>query len=175
MLTMGPLAHMTVTIHELQSSRRPQSGRGTILAPPSTQSKGITHEQTHQSQVHAGRPAGRHAQAFRLQARRGAGADPRPGELLVKSLYLSVDPYMRGRMNDAKSYAAPVEIGGVMVRRRGGRSDRIEQPASSPSATSCKASSAGRSIRSATARGCARSIPRSRRSRPRWACWACRD
>ena len=37
------------------------------------------------------------------------------GELLVSSLYLSVDPYMRGRMNDAKSYAAPVAIGGVMV------------------------------------------------------------
>jgi NADPH-dependent curcumin reductase CurA len=37
------------------------------------------------------------------------------GELLVKSLYLSVDPYMRGRMSDAKSYAAPVAIGGTMV------------------------------------------------------------
>src|SRR5882724_4055931 len=35
--------------------------------------------------------------------------------MIVKSLYISVDPYMRGRMNDAKSYAAPVEIGAVMV------------------------------------------------------------
>jgi NADPH-dependent curcumin reductase CurA len=41
--------------------------------------------------------------------------DPGPGELLVKALYVSVDPYMRGRLRDAKSYAAPVEIGGVMV------------------------------------------------------------
>jgi NADPH:quinone reductase len=40
---------------------------------------------------------------------------PNAGEMLVKTLYVSVDPYMRGRMNDAKSYAAPVEIGGVMV------------------------------------------------------------
>jgi NADPH-dependent curcumin reductase CurA len=40
---------------------------------------------------------------------------PNPGEVLVRSHYISVDPYMRGRMNDAKSYAAPVEIGGVMV------------------------------------------------------------
>lgn len=40
---------------------------------------------------------------------------PNAGELLAKTLYVSVDPYMRGRMNDAKSYAAPVEIGGVMV------------------------------------------------------------
>jgi NADPH-dependent curcumin reductase CurA len=41
--------------------------------------------------------------------------DPGPGEVLVEALYLSVDPYMRGRLRDAKSYAAPVEIGGVMV------------------------------------------------------------
>ncbi len=40
---------------------------------------------------------------------------PNVGEMLVKSLYISVDPYMRGRMNDAKSYAAPVDIGAVMV------------------------------------------------------------
>jgi hypothetical protein len=40
---------------------------------------------------------------------------PNAGEMIVKTLYVSVDPYMRGRMNDAKSYAAPVEIGGVMV------------------------------------------------------------
>ena len=37
------------------------------------------------------------------------------GELLVKTLYLSVDPYMRGRMNDGPSYAAPAEIGAVMI------------------------------------------------------------
>ena len=43
-------------------------------------------------------------------------AVPAPGEgqILVRSIYLSVDPYMRGRMNDVKSYAAPVAIGGVM-------------------------------------------------------------
>jgi NADPH:quinone reductase len=41
--------------------------------------------------------------------------EPNPGEFLVKALYISVDPYMRGRLRDAKSYAAPVEIGGVMV------------------------------------------------------------
>ena len=40
---------------------------------------------------------------------------PNDGEMLVKILYLSVDPYMRGRMNDAKSYAQPVQIGEVMV------------------------------------------------------------
>jgi len=37
------------------------------------------------------------------------------GEVLVRALYLSVDPYMRGRISGMKSYAAPVEIGQVMV------------------------------------------------------------
>ncbi|MGO4387796.1 NADP-dependent oxidoreductase [Microvirga sp. 2YAF29] len=37
------------------------------------------------------------------------------GEVLVRNLLLSLDPYMRWRMNDAKSYARPVEIGQVMV------------------------------------------------------------
>jgi len=37
------------------------------------------------------------------------------GEVLLRTLYLSLDPYMRGRMSAAKSYAAPVELGHVMV------------------------------------------------------------
>jgi len=40
---------------------------------------------------------------------------PGPGEVLLRTRYLSLDPYVRGRMNDAKSYAAPMEIGDVMV------------------------------------------------------------
>ncbi len=36
------------------------------------------------------------------------------GEIRVRSLYLSLDPYMRGRMNDAPSYVPPVEVGAVM-------------------------------------------------------------
>ena len=39
---------------------------------------------------------------------------PGAGEVLLRTLFLSLDPYMRGRMSDAKSYAAPVPIGGVM-------------------------------------------------------------
>jgi len=41
--------------------------------------------------------------------------DPQEGEVLLRVVYLSLDPYMRGRMSDAKSYAAPVPLGGVMV------------------------------------------------------------
>lgn len=36
-------------------------------------------------------------------------------QMLLRTEYLSLDPYMRGRMSDAPSYADPVEIGGVMV------------------------------------------------------------
>jgi NADPH-dependent curcumin reductase CurA len=39
---------------------------------------------------------------------------PGPGEVLVRHSFLSLDPYMRGRLNDAKSYAKPQEIGAVM-------------------------------------------------------------
>ncbi|MGY3038599.1 NADPH-dependent curcumin reductase CurA [Rhodanobacter sp. TND4EL1] len=48
---------------------------------------------------------------------------PADGELLLRTLYLSLDPYMRGRMSDAKSYAAPVAIGDVMV---GGTVSRVQ-------------------------------------------------
>ncbi|MCW2993197.1 MAG: NADP-dependent oxidoreductase [Conexibacter sp.] len=37
--------------------------------------------------------------------------DPGPGEVLVRNSYMSVDPYMRGRMNDAKSYVPPFQLG----------------------------------------------------------------
>jgi NADPH-dependent curcumin reductase CurA len=39
---------------------------------------------------------------------------PREGELLLRTLWLSLDPYMRGRMSAAPSYADPVAVGGVM-------------------------------------------------------------
>ena len=39
---------------------------------------------------------------------------PGPGQALLRTIWLSLDPYMRGRMSDAPSYAAPVPIGGVM-------------------------------------------------------------
>src|SRR3978361_2150105 len=43
-------------------------------------------------------------------------AMPAPGEgqVLLRTIWLSLDPYMRGRMSDGPSYAAPVPMGGVM-------------------------------------------------------------
>ena len=46
---------------------------------------------------------------------------PERGQVLVKALYLSLDPYMRGRMSDAKSYAPSVKIGEVMTGGAVGR------------------------------------------------------
>ena len=40
---------------------------------------------------------------------------PSEGQVLVRNHWLSLDPYMRGRMNDTKSYAAKAEIGEVML------------------------------------------------------------
>ena len=39
---------------------------------------------------------------------------PGPGEILVRNTHLSVDPYMRGRMNDVKSYVPPFQLGQAM-------------------------------------------------------------
>lgn len=41
--------------------------------------------------------------------------EPADGQVLLRTVYLSLDPYMRGRMNDTPSYAEPVKIGEVMV------------------------------------------------------------
>ena len=41
--------------------------------------------------------------------------EPGPGEVLVRSQWLSLDPYMRGRMSEARSYAKPTEVGEVMT------------------------------------------------------------
>jgi NADPH-dependent curcumin reductase CurA len=41
--------------------------------------------------------------------------DPGPGEVLVKALYVSVDPYQRGRMGTARSYAKGLELGDVIT------------------------------------------------------------
>ncbi len=40
---------------------------------------------------------------------------PQAGQVLLRTLFLSLDPYMRGRMSDAASYAAPVELGATMI------------------------------------------------------------
>lgn len=55
-------------------------------------------------------------------------ARPKEGEIQIETLYLSVDPYMRGRMNDAKSYAKPYEIGGTFGGGAVGRVTESQHP-----------------------------------------------
>jgi NADPH-dependent curcumin reductase CurA len=50
---------------------------------------------------------------FRLET--APAPEPGPGQLLLRTRWLSLDPYMRGRMSAGPSYAAPVEVGEVMT------------------------------------------------------------
>jgi NADPH-dependent curcumin reductase CurA len=59
------------------------------------------------------RPVGEpKASDFRIEDQ--AIPTPGPGQVLLRTIWLSLDPYMRGRMSDGPSYATPVPIGGVM-------------------------------------------------------------
>lgn len=44
--------------------------------------------------------------------------EPGPGQVLVRNVFMSVDPYMRGRMNDVKSYIPPFQVGEVLQDRK---------------------------------------------------------
>ncbi len=57
---------------------------------------------------------------------------PGPGEVLVRARFLSLDPYMRGRMSAAKSYAKSVEIGEVMEGATVGHVVASNHPAFAP-------------------------------------------
>jgi hypothetical protein len=54
--------------------------------------------------------------------------DPREGEVLMRGIYLSLDPYMRGRISGARSYAKPVDVGAVIEGRVVGQVARSRHP-----------------------------------------------
>lgn len=56
-------------------------------------------------------------------------APPGPGEVLARTVWLSLDPYMRGRMSEGPSYAAPVAVGGVMEAEVVGEVEASADPA----------------------------------------------
>jgi NADPH-dependent curcumin reductase CurA len=87
--------------------------------------------ETNHQIVLAARPVGMPKESdFRMVE--GSVPEPRPGQALVRSIYLSIDPYMRGRISTAKSYAKPVEIGEVMVGEAVGQVLRSEAPEHAP-------------------------------------------
>ena len=57
---------------------------------------------------------------------------PGDGQVLISIRYLSLDPYMRGRMSDAPSYAPPVAVGGLMVGGTVGEVLESRDPAFKP-------------------------------------------
>lgn len=80
-------------------------------------------QQAHRNRrwVLASRPHGAPvADNFRLEE--SDIAEPGTGQVLLRTVFLSLDPYMRGRMSDEPSYSPPVDIGGVMV---GGTVSRV--------------------------------------------------
>ena len=97
---------------------------------------------------------------------------PGPGQMLVRTVYLSLDPYMRGRMNAGPSYARSVELGEVMEGRSVAEVVESNLPdyragdlVLAPTGWQAYALSDGR---------CGRSTRRSAPPRTRWGCSACR-
>ncbi len=81
--------------------------------------------------VLASRPVGEPKPTdFRLES--APVPEPGPGQVLLRTLWLSLDPYMRGRMSDAKSYAKPVGIGEVMTGGTVGEVVRSNDPKFAP-------------------------------------------
>lgn len=75
----------------------------------------MTQQSQHNRSIHlASRPHGAPtSDNFRLET--GPVPSPNDGQLLLRTVYLSLDPYMRGRMSAGPSYAPPLEVGDVMV------------------------------------------------------------
>ena len=72
------------------------------------------HQRVNRRIVLAARPIGKPKSTdFRLET--VPVPEPADGELMLRTLYLSIDPYMRGRMDDGPSYAPSVALGDVLV------------------------------------------------------------
>ncbi|MDN5892017.1 MAG: NADP-dependent oxidoreductase, partial [Psychrobacter sp.] len=71
-------------------------------------------QQTNRQIKLASRPTGE-PKAENFDMATGDIPTPNNNEMLLRTVYLSLDPYMRGRMSDAKSYADPLEVGDVIM------------------------------------------------------------
>ena len=114
--------------------------------------------------VLASRPQGEvRTDNFRLEE--APLAELAQGRFRVRNLYLSIDPYMRGRMNDAKSYVEPQPLDEVML---GGAVGEVVETKHGGFAVgeSSPACSGGSNTAIPTARACANSRKRGCRSRP---------
>ncbi len=86
-------------------------------------------------QIHlVSRPEGE-ARADNFKLVETAVGEPQEGQVLVRNHFLSLDPYMRGRMNDAKSYAKPQPLGQVMQGGTAGEVVASKHPGYKPGDT----------------------------------------
>lgn len=103
------------------------------------------------------------------------GPIPQPGEgqFVARALYLSLDPYMRGRMRDVKSYAPPAALGEVMI---GGVVSQLSLQTTRPSprTISSRVISAGKNMLSPMPPTCTGSMAPWRQSRQRLVSLGCR-
>src|SRR2546421_538862 len=58
--------------------------------------------------------------------------EPGAGEVLVRALWVSLDPYQRGRMSEARSYATPLEVGDVITSQTLGEVVASQDPRFEP-------------------------------------------
>ena len=77
------------------------------------------------------RPVGEPA-ADDFELAQGPVPEPAEGQVLVRAQFLSLDPYMRGRMSEAKSYAKPVAVGAVMEGQTAGVVEQSRHPGFKP-------------------------------------------
>ena len=85
---------------------------------------------------------------FRLET--VAGPEPAEGQVLVRVHYLSLDPYMKGRMIESRSYAQPHPIGETMIGGTVGVVEKSAQPEIPAGRRRASACSAGRNTASPT-------------------------
>ena len=98
--------------------------------------------------------------------------EPGPRQVLVRVVYMSLDPYMRGRMRDAASYAAPVGIGEVMTGGTVGEVVKSNHPGFKVGDI-VEDRLGWQEYAIGPGPACARSTRRWRPSPPPTACWAC--
>jgi NADPH-dependent curcumin reductase CurA len=100
-------------LSRLQQQQQPRTKKINLMKPQPTNTP-ETREPTKNHQILlSSRPSGEPSQD-NFQLAEAEIPKPGPGQMLLRTIYLSLDPYMRGRMNAGPSYAPPVELGEVM-------------------------------------------------------------
>jgi NADPH-dependent curcumin reductase len=89
-------------------------------------------QKTYQRIVLASRPQGSPVAPTHFRLEQATVPTVQPGQVLVRNHYLSLDPYMRGRMEDMKSYAAPQPVGETMVGGTVGIVEASQHPGFKP-------------------------------------------